>query len=42
VCLHLFFIKLPRRQVTGKDGLGDDIGRFGVADQAQGLEFSFI
>ena len=31
-------IKFARREVTSEHGLRDDVGRFGVADEAKGVE----
>lgn len=34
------FIEFSGCEMTGEDGLGDDVGRFGVADDTQGFESS--
>lgn len=35
------FVELAGGQVAGEDGLGYQVGGFGVADDAQGVEFPF-
>ena len=35
-----FFVKFTRSEVTAEHGLRDDVGRFGVTDEAQGFECS--
>ena len=32
------FVKLAGGEMTGEDGLCDDVGRFGVTDETQGFE----